>query len=453
MDTKKKIRTTRGEIMNKPLILVTAPIRTRSGYGNHARDICRALIESNKYDVRIQAVRWGTTPMNALEKDNPIHQEIDKRILRQPQMEKQPDVHLHIVVPNEFTPIAKKNIGITAGIEHTIPPANWFEGINRMDLTILTSEFSKLGFEETTFDKLDNRTKKVVGIVKVEKPLDVLFEGADPEIYKETKEISDDLKEEFSHIKEDFCFLYVGHWLQGKLGEDRKDTGMMLKVFLETFKGMKKKPALILKTSGAGFSIIDRRDILEKINMIKQNIKGDDLPNVYLLHGDLSDEEMNQMYNHPKVKAHLTFTHGEGFGRPLLEASFSGKPILAPIATGQADFLSKDYTVELPHIMTKVPAGAFPKEYHNPEAQWATVNYGVASRFMRDVYSNYSKYQLKGKKQMIVNKQLYTHEKMSEKLISIVDKMLEGVPQPVKLKIPSLTKEPKKLKLPTLKKG
>ena len=216
----------------KPLVLVTAPVRTRSGYGNHARDICRALIESNKYDVRIQAVRWGTTPMNALEADNPHHQEIEKRILRQPTMEKQPDVHIHIVVPNEFTPIAKKNIGITAGIEHTIPPATWFDGINRMDLTILTSEFSKKGFEDTTFDKVDNKTKKVVGIVKAEKPLDVLFVGADPNIYKETKEISDNLKKEFSKIDNDFCFLYVGHWLSGNLGEDRKDTGMMLKVFL-----------------------------------------------------------------------------------------------------------------------------------------------------------------------------------------------------------------------------
>jgi|TARA_R110000824_G_scaffold122580_2_gene279872 glycosyltransferase involved in cell wall biosynthesis len=438
--------------MNKPLVLVTAPVRTRSGYGNHSRDICRALIESNKYDIRIQAVRWGTTPMNALEEDNFIHQEIEKRILRQPNLEKQPDVHLHIVVPNEFTPIAKKNIGITAGIEHTVPPANWIEGVNRMDLTIMTSEWARDGFKSTSFDKVDNTQKKKVGELKVEKPMEVLFEGADPNIYKETKELSKDLKEEFSKIDNDFCFLYVGHWLQGKMGEDRKDTGMMLKVFLETFKGMKKKPALVMKTSGAGFSVIDRRDILDKISMIKKTIQGD-LPDVYLLHGDLTDEEMNQMYNHPKVKAHLSFTHGEGFGRPLLEASFSGKPIIAPISTGQADFLDKNYTIEIPHILTKVPTGAFPKEFYNPEAQWSTVNYGVAGRMMRQVFENYSKFELKGKKQMIVNTQLFTHEKMSEKLISIVDKVLEGVPQPVKLKIPSLTKEPTKLKLPTLKRG
>ena len=439
--------------MNKPLVLVTAPVRTRSGYGNHSRDICRALIESNKYDIRIQAVRWGTTPMNALEEDNFIHQEIEKRILRQPNLEKQPDVHLHIVVPNEFTPIAKKNIGITAGIEHTVPPANWIEGVNRMDLTIMTSEWARDGFKSTSFDKVDNTQKKKVGELKVEKPMEVLFEGADPNIYKETKELSKDLKEEFSKIDNDFCFLYVGHWLQGKMGEDRKDTGMMLKVFLETFKGMKNKPALIMKTSGAGFSIMDRNEMMKKINLVKDSMKVDKLPNVYLLHGDLTDEEMNQMYNHPKVKAHLSFTHGEGFGRPLLEASFSGKPIIAPISTGQADFLDKNYTIEIPHILTKVPTGAFPKEFYNPEAQWSTVNYGVAGRMMRQVFENYSKFELKGKKQMIVNTQLFTHEKMSEKLISIVDKVLEGVPQPVKLKIPSLTKEPTKLKLPTLKRG
>ena len=67
--------------MKKPLIVVTAPVQTRSGYGNHSRDICRALIEDDKYDVRIQSVRWGNTPLNALEKDNPHHQEIEKRIL------------------------------------------------------------------------------------------------------------------------------------------------------------------------------------------------------------------------------------------------------------------------------------------------------------------------------------------------------------------------------------
>tara|TARA_B100000497_G_C7681399_1_gene412269 strand:+ start:440 stop:1759 length:1320 start_codon:yes stop_codon:yes gene_type:complete len=439
--------------MNKPLVLVTAPVETRSGYGNHSRDICQSLIELDKYDVRIQSVRWGSTPPTALEKDNPIHQEIEKRILRQPSMERQPDLHLHIVIPNEFQAVGKVNVGMTAGIEHTIPPASWVEGCNRMDMTIFTSEFSRDCFKNIQFDKLDNKTQQVQGQLKLEKPTDVLFEGADTNIYKETKEISDNLKGQFSRIKEDFCFLFTGHWLGGNLGEDRKDIGMMLKVFYTMFKNQKNQPALVLKTSGAGFSIIDRNEIMKRINTIKDSMSPHKLPPVYLLHGDLTDEEMNQMYNHPKVKAHLSFTHGEGFGRPLLEASFSGKPVIAPIATGQADFLSKDYTIELPHAMTKVPAGAFPKDYHNPEALWATVNYGIAGRMMKDVFENYDKYKLKAKKQMIVNRETFSHKAMTDKLESIVGKLLGGVPQQVQLKLPTLKKEPKKLKLPKLKKG
>jgi len=435
------------------MILVTAPVQTRSGYGNHSRDICQALIELDKYDVRIQSVRWGNTPPTALEKNNPIHQEIDKRILRQPSLEKQPDLHLHIVIPNEFQAIGKRNIGMTAGIEHTIPPASWVEGCNRMDMTIFTSEFSRSAFTNVNFDKLDNKTKQVVGQLKLEKSSDVLFEGADTNIYKETKEISEKLNQKFSKIKEDFCFLFVGHWLSGNLGEDRKDIGMMLKVFYTMFKNKKNPPALILKTSGAGFSIMDRNEMMKKINLVKDSMKADKLPNVYLLHGDLSDKEMNEMYNHPKVKAHVSFTHGEGFGRPMLEATFSGKPMIAPISTGQADFLNKEYTVQIPHQMTKVPASAFPKDYANPEAEWSTVNYGVAGKLMEDVYNNYDKYKLKAKKQMIVNRELFSHESMKQKLDEIISPLLANIPQPVELKLPSLKKEPKKLKLPKLKKG
>ena len=427
--------------MSKPLVLVTAPVQTRSGYGNHPRDICRALIESDKYDVKIQSVRWGNTPPNALEKDNPHHNEIEKRILRQPSLEKQPDLHFHIVVPNEFQPIAKKNVGITAGIEHTVPPAEWVDGMNRMDLNILTSEFAKTGFENIKYDKMDERTKQKLGVLQIEKPMEVLFEGADTEIYKETKKISNTLNEKFSKIDDNFCFLFVGHWLQGNIGEDRKDAGMMLRTFFEAFKNKRKAPALILKTSGAGFSIIDRNEILKRIEAIRNSIDAEIYPNVYLLHGDLTDEEMNELYNHPKVKAHLTFTHGEGFGRPLLEASFSGKPIIAPIATGQADFLSKTGTIELPHTMTKVPENAFPPQYNNPEALWATVQYPLAVKIIRDVYDNYNKYTLRAKKQMIINRQQFSFDAMKEKLENIVDNIIKDIPKEIKLKLPELKKD------------
>jgi hypothetical protein len=440
--------------MSKPYIVVSCPLDTFSGYGSRARDIVRSLVDSEKYDVKVLSQRWGNTPYGFLKKDNPEDKKLLDCIIPAP-LTRQPDVWIQITVPNEFQKIGKFSIGITAGIETDVCTPEFIEGCNRMDLVLASSNHTKSVFQKTQYDKKD-KDGKLQGTVKLETPVEVLFEGVDVNKYFHVppgKLAKTDLVTSLDGIKEQFSFLFVGHWLSGNLGEDRKDIGMMLKVFYTMFKNQKNAPALILKTSGAGFSIIDRNEMMKRINAIKDSMSPHKLPNVYLLHGDLTDEEMNQMYNHPKVKAHLTFTHGEGFGRPLLEASLSGKPILAPVSTGQADFLSKDYTVELPHAMTKVPAGAFPKDYHNPEALWSTVNYGIAGRLMKDVFENYSKYKLKAKKQMIVNQQTFSHQAMKDKLESIVDRLLAGIPQQVQLKLPTLKKEPKKLKLPTLKKG
>ena len=154
------------------------------------------------------------------------------------------------------------NIGITAGIECTLPKAEWIDGLNRMDMNIVPSNFTKQVLAGVKYDRIDEKTKQKVSELKLEKPMEVLFEGVDTNIYKQTKEFSKDLVDEMNMIKEKFCFLYVGHWLQGDLGQDRKDTGMLLQTFLETFKNKPNPPALIMKTSSATFSVIDRNDIL-----------------------------------------------------------------------------------------------------------------------------------------------------------------------------------------------
>ena len=65
----------------KPLVLVTAPVGTRSGYGSHSRDICRSLIAMDKFDVKIWPVRWGSTPQNVLSESNPEDVPIIERLL------------------------------------------------------------------------------------------------------------------------------------------------------------------------------------------------------------------------------------------------------------------------------------------------------------------------------------------------------------------------------------
>jgi len=444
--------------MSKPVCLVTAPVATRSGYGAHSRDICRALIKLDKYDVKILPVRWGNCSMNALVGDDPNDKMIIDRMLNEPRLPIQPELHIHIVIPNEFETFGKYNIGVTAGLEKTACPPKWIEGMNRMNMNIVPSTFVRDVMKNVHFDVSDEKTKEVKGSLKVENPIEVLFEGTDTNIYKKTNKFTKELVEEMKQVKESFNFLYVGHWLQGNLGKDRKDTGMMLKVFLETFKNMKKKPGLIMKTSGATFSVLDREDILNRINVIKESIKGD-LPNIYLVHGDLSDEEMNDLYNHPKVKAHVNFTHGEGFGRPLLEASISQKPVIASNWSGHLDFLHKDNAVLVGGGLVDVPKESFPDYMHVDGSKWFTVNYQEASARLKDVYVNYKKYTLNAKKLGMVNKSKFSLDAMTKELGKILDKYVPEFPKEVKLELPKLKKvnsdtptTPAKIKLPKLKK-
>ena len=441
--------------MSKPLVLVTGPVATRSGYGAHSRDICRSLISMDKYNVKIFPVRWGNTPQNALNDEDPNDKVIIDRLMTDVSLEKQPDVHIHVVIPNEFQPMAKYNIGITAGLEMTVCPPQWIEGMNRMNMNIVPSTFVKNIMSTIAYDVQDEQTKQKKGELKNEKPIEVLFEGTDTNIYKKTNEFSKELVDEMKKVDDTFNFLYVGHWLAGGLGKDRKDTGMLLKVFFETFKNMKKQPGLIMKTSGAGFSVLDREDILKKIEEIKHSMDGK-LPNVYFLHGDFTDDEMNQLYNHPKVKVHITLTHGEGFGRPLLEATISQKPVIAPNWSGHVDFLTKNLAVLLTGELQNVEKGAVPDDMFTEGAQWFTVNYQQASVVMKDIYKNYRKYTLNAKKLGVVNRSKFSLDAMTRELGKILDNYVPEFPKEVQLNLPKLKKvgssETPKIKLPKLKK-
>ena len=443
----------------KPFIVVQGPVATRSGYGNHTRDLVTALIKADKYDIQIISLPWGSCPTNALLPGNEEHQAIVQRIARG-NINRQPDVFIQVSVPNEFQAHGKYSIGITAGIETTQVSTEFIEGCNRMDMNIVTSEHSREGFVKTVYDKINEKTKQKEGEVKLTKPMQVLFEGLDLNVYKKmsidsyTHQDEDTrmVPTELSSIKDDFCFLYTGHWLKGAMGQDRKDVGMLIKTFCESFKNKqsKNRPGLILKTSHATFSIIDRDEITKKIQQIIEPY-GDKVPNIYLLHGDLTDEEMNSLYNHPKIKAMISFTKGEGFGRPLLEFGITGKPIIASDWSGHKDFLK--YATLLPGELTQVHKSAADK-FILHESKWFTVNYGYASRVIQDVVDNYKKYFETSRKQSHHVKTNFSLEQMSKKFCEIVDTGLQSMPQQVSLKLPKLKKvnEAPKLKLPKLKK-
>ena len=417
----------------KELLVFQGPCSSRSGYGDHARDLVRALIAMDRFNVQIIDLRWGDCPRNALTTRDT---DISSRIVMG-NINRQPDVFVQLSVPNEFNPVGKFNIGITAGIETTIYAAPWIEGLNRMDLTIVPSQHAKTVFGKTFYDRMDNRTNKKVGTLQCEKPVEVLFEGADLDIWKKTDEIAETIHTELSTIPEDFCFLHVGHWLQGAEGESRKDTGGMIRTFCNTFKSGTKKPALVLKTSSATFSVIDRETTLAKIRAIRNQIPN--APNVYLIHGDLTPLELNSLYNHPKVKAHVSFTKGEGFGRPLLEASLSGKPVIASNWSGQVDFLSP-HSVLLPGQVKKVHPSVVWENVILPESEWFTVNYNYASKTLKDVYKKYKNYIPNARKQRRHSIDNFSIEKMNEDFKGIINKYIPKVEQ-LQVKLPALPKK------------
>ena len=431
----------------KKLMLICAPVTSRSGYGDHARDLVLGLLDNDNFKVEIIDVPWGKTPRNALNKNNKSDQKIFKHIAgpNNPLTQKQPDVYIDIRIPNEFQTFGKFNIGITAGIETNAVSQKWLECCNKMDLIIVPSEHSKQGFINSRYDKLQqlpNGENKKVGEMKLEKPIEVLFEGANEEIFKPLK--NDEIDSEFfdwlnNEVPEKFAFLHVGLWGQGAIGEDRKNISKLIQVFCQSFANKKRQPALILKTNHATFSVLDREDCLKKIKDIKDSFPVEwKLPNIYLLHGDLLPNEMNYLYNHPKVKAMVSFTHGEGFGRPLLESTISDLPVIATGWSGQLDFLNTDESLLLGGELVKVPESQVWQDIIIPESSWLEVNESHAYNAFNQLFLDYDTYKKYAKKLGNKNRNKFTLTKMKSELNLLVNKYTENLSTQVNLNLPKL---------------
>ena len=415
-------------------VVIASPVATQSGYGHHAREIISNIIEQrgNEWDVKLVSLPWGHTPMSY-----PLLPDWQARIIPLPLTE-QPDVWIQISVPNELQPVGKYNIGVTAGTEGDLCPAEWIEKLNSMQLIIVPSNFTREVFENTAKQHNLTLTTKIEVI---------------PEYFNEVVYNNKDVVSEFSilnDISESWAYLSVGHWLEGQIGEDRKNISGLVHCFFNTFKNTKDQPALILKTSGATYSIMDRMEIETKILQIRELFGNAKLPNVYVLHGELADHEMNALYNHPKVKAMVSFTKAEGFGRPLLEFSTTGKPIIAPHHSGQTDFLKKDFICALPGGLTPIHPSA-----QNPfliaEAKWFTPDYGYAGKMLQDVRKNYKKWCDVAKRQRYFVNSTFSKNAVTDiykNFLNGIDEAISKIPKPVELKLPQL----KKIELPKLQK-
>ncbi len=433
--------------MNKPLCVFQSPCWTRSGYGDWAESVAKSLLRYDKFDLRLVPTRWGHCSKKNLQHDlthDSETQALLPKVLQQP-LNRQPDIFIQCTIPNEFQPIGKFNLGMTAGIETTIAAGPWIEGLNKMDFNIATSVHAQQVFQQANYTKNFSDGRKE--ILKLNKPCEVLFWGANTNVFKKTDVKHEHLEKFMSTVKENFAFLFVGQWTANSLVSDRKDIGMLIKTFIETFRDVPvaEKPCLILKTSGAALCKIDKYECIGKLKSIVTAV-GDspNNPNVYILHGELTDVEINALYNHEKVKAHVSFTHGEGFGHPLLLATLSGKPILAPNWSGHLDFLDSKLCKLLPGEVRQIP-GETVNEWFVKESGWFNVNYQAASEIMKNVFNHYSGYLEKSEQLRIQNEQKFSLQSMDKTFHEMLDRIVPKMAVQQTINLPKL----KKITLPS----
>jgi len=408
----------------KLLVVISSPLFTLSGYGKHSLDIVNSLIESydDVWDIRLLSNKWGACSMV-----EDVDDMLAKKVLTSPLTE-QPDIWIQISIPNEFKPVGKYNIGITAGIETTACSGPWIEGVNRMDYILVPSKHAKFVFENTIYDKKDKQGNDL-GKLKCTTPIDVIFEGVDLSLFGKDLPIDIDVNKYLNEeVKEDFNFLIVSQWGNGEIFQDRKDVGGAILSFFKAFRNKENAPGLILKCNGAAYSEMDKETIKNKIDVIKNlnEFNTDKLPNVYLLYGQLTEQELNTVYNHSKVKCIYSLTKGEGYSRTFPEFLVSGKPIITTKFSGHLDYLNEQQAVLIPGELKNIHKSVVWKDVIIPESKWLYVDYNNVAVYLKDMFNDYESYVKQSAKlsKTIVND--WNLDKMTIKLKGLMDIFIEN---------------------------
>jgi len=368
--------------MNKIRTLLKAPLLTQSGYGIHSRQIFRALFSDPKFDIFVESLKWGNCSYLTEDTDErkAIRECIHKFRVAKKQKQDSFDLFIHVTIPNEFEKLGKINVGVTAGIETDRISHVWVQKCNEMDIIIVPSEHSKKVIETTIID-WENSDTGDKGTFKVEKPVVVCHEGVDTSIFTKLDKLYD------NSIKDmdfgcDFNFLHIGQWGKGGYGEDRKNISLMIKYFIETFRG-RKDIGLVLKINMSRNNATDFDAVQKRISQIKTNYNPKEIPPIRLVHGNLTSEELSNLYNHPQIKAFVSFTHGEGFGLPLLESAACDLPVIATNWSGHLDFLEKKKFTAVNYELKEIPEVAVWDPIMIKGSQWAEVKSAKAKEAFR----------------------------------------------------------------------
>ncbi len=371
----------------KKKLLFKGPVLTASGYGVHARQILKGLIQSDKFDVSVQATRWGETAFLTEESDflNAVRNLIMKEEFESKQKQEY-DISVQVLIANEFTKLAKINVGVTAGIEVNRVSPEWIIKTNEnIDLLVVPSKHSAETFANVRYTNSDGNQ-----ITQLQKPVMIVPESVDTNIFN-LKEKNQTRVDELLKDQPDFNFLCVGLGLERGFGEDRKNISSLIKIFCENFKG-RTDVGLVLKVGLINNSLMDFEATKRKIAELKRISGAEEFPKILLIHGRMTDEEMASLYSNDKVKAFVSLTHGEGYGLPLIEAAACGLPVMATNWSGHIDFLNIDGQkkfVPFDFDLREIPQSAVWANVMEAGSCWAYVKEDDVKRKMTKILLSY----------------------------------------------------------------
>ena len=401
-------------------VYVKGPALTQSGYGHHARTIVRALqTREDLFDIYLQPIQWGQTSW--LWENNEERRKFDSLLTKTISYLNsggQFDASIQVTIPNEWEKLAAINIGVTAGIETTKIPPEWVKKSYLMDKILTISNHSVSSFVNTVYEATRDDTGE-----KVE------FKCQTPVEYVGYPVRSFEAKDLDLNLTTDFNFLTVAQI------SPRKNLKQLVKCFVENFKD-NDNVGLIIKSNMAKNSLIDRIHTLNNFkNFLSQF--GDRKCKIYLLHGYLNDEEMNGLYTHPKIKAFVSATHGEGYGLPLFESAYNALPVIATDWSGHLDFLympkkqkngktkNKHMFGRITYTLQNIQKEAVCDGVLMEDSKWAFPEEGSIKQNMSEIYKDHGRFKKRAKdlQKWIVEE--YSEEKIykeiSDKIVDVIN--------------------------------
>jgi len=381
-------------------VLVRGPLLSASGYGEHTRQVFSYLLErSNKenFNLYTEILPWGLTPWY-IDHKNDLVSEILKR--GNSDKELKYDFSFQVQLPNEWDAnLADYNVGITAGVETDLCSDEWKDvHVEKMDKVIVPSEHTRKTL-------LTDSNKEKILVV--------------PEHYYEEIEDQGEIQ---LNISTKFNFLSIGTITGNNVENDRKNLFYMIKWFYEAFKE-DNSVGLIIKTNQGRETAIDRRRTKSLLNNLLKEIGYNGKPKIYLLHGMMSRNDMNALYNHSKVKAYVTMTRGEGFGLPILESAVHGLPVIATNWSAHTEFLNRGKWIKLDYDLKEIDNSRVDDKIFVKGSKWASVPEKEFKEKIKKVKKSYQVPSRQAKKLSQVLKKEFS----KDSIYSHYDNALKGI--------------------------